>query len=91
MAIPDYQSVMLPLLSFTSDQQEHFLREIIEKLTEHYQLTEAERHELLPSGQQATFDNRVGWAATYMKKAEFLESTRKRSSSHYAARIRCSP
>ena len=77
MAIPDYQSIMLPLLRFASDEQEHSLREAIENLSDYFQLTESERLELLPSGQQATFGNRVGWAATYMKKACLLESTRK--------------
>ena len=67
MAIPDYQTVMLPLLRLTADQQEHSLREAIETLGKHFELSEAELKELLPSGRQATFDNRVGWARTYMK------------------------
>lgn len=77
MAIPDYQSVMLPLLRFTGDGQEHSLRDTIDALSDVFKLTETERTELLPSGQQATFTNRVGWAATYMKKAGLLEATRK--------------
>jgi len=54
MAIPDYQSIMLPLLQFSGDQQEHSLREAIEFLADHFHLTDEERKELLPSGQQAT-------------------------------------
>jgi restriction system protein len=77
MAIPDYQSIMLPLLECASDKQEHSLREAIEKLTHHFKLTDEELKQLLPSGQQAIFDNRVGWARTYMKKAKLLESTRR--------------
>jgi restriction system protein len=77
MAIPDYQTVMLPLLDFASDQKEHSIREAIEKLAEQFNLREAERKELLPSGRQATFDNRVAWARTYMKKAGLVESTRR--------------
>jgi len=77
MAIPDYQSIMLPLLRFTGDNQEHSLREAIETLAEEFKLTDEEKKELLPSGQQATFDNRVGWARTYMKKAGLLETTRR--------------
>jgi restriction system protein len=77
MPIPDYQSIMLPLLKFAGDQREHSLRETIESLADEFNLTDEERRELLPSGQQATFDNRVGWARTYMKKAGFLESTRR--------------
>jgi restriction system protein len=77
MAIPDYQSVMLPLLRLAEDGQEHSAREAVEKLADHFGLSEDERKELLPSGAQATFDNRVGWARTYMKKAELLESPRR--------------
>jgi len=77
MAIPDYQSIMLPLLQLAGDQKEHSLREAIEALADEFNLTDEERRELLPSGQQATFDNRVGWARTYLKKAGLLESTRR--------------
>ncbi len=77
MAIPDYQSVMLPLLRFASDKNEHSLRETIENLADYFKLTQQERTELLPSGQQATFVSRVGWAVTYTKKAGLLEATRR--------------
>jgi restriction system protein len=75
MPIPDYQSLMLPLLKLVRDRQEHAFGEIIEALAKEVRLTEAERKEILPSGIQAKFDNRVGWARTYMKKAGRLEST----------------
>jgi restriction system protein len=77
MAIPDYQSIMLPLLNFAGDGKEHSLRQTIDALADEFDLTEQERRELLPSGQQATFDNRVGWARTYLKKAGLLQSTRR--------------
>lgn len=77
MSIPDYQTLMLPLLKLLVDKQEHSLRETIEALAEEFGLTEPERKELLPSGQQPVFDNRVGWARTYMKKAGLLETTRR--------------
>jgi len=77
MAIPDYQTIMLPLLKFAGDGQEHSLRETIDFLANEFSLSDEERKELLPSGSQATFDNRVGWARTYMKKAGLLESTRR--------------
>ena len=77
MTIPGYQTVMLPLLRLASDEQEHSVREAIEKLADQFELSEQERKELLPSGRQATFDNRVGWARTYMKKAGLLESRRR--------------
>jgi len=69
MAIPDYQSIMLPLLKYLGDGNEHHIRETIEALAQQFGLTPEERKDILPSGQQFTFDNRVGWARTYMKKA----------------------
>jgi restriction system protein len=77
MAIPDYESIMLPLLRFAGDKREHSLREAIEALAAEFRLTEEEQKQLLPSGRQRTFDNRVGWARTYMKKADLLESPRR--------------
>lgn len=77
MPIPDFQTIMLPLLTFARDGAEHTLRETIDALAEEFQLTVEERNTLLPSGQQAVFDNRVGWARTYLKKAGLLESTRR--------------
>jgi restriction system protein len=77
MAIPDYQSVMLPLLKFASDGNEHSLCDATEDLAEKFRLTEEERKELLPSGAQFTFSNRVAWARIYMNKAALLESTRR--------------
>ena len=77
MAIPDYQACMLPLLRFTSDEKEHSLREAIDNLAEHFALTDEELKELLPSGQQPIFANRIGWARSYMKQAWLLEPTRR--------------
>ena len=74
MAIPDYQTLMLPLLRHLADSQVHRLRDLIDQLADEYQLTEAERKALLPSGRQPVFENRVGWARTYMKKAGLLQS-----------------
>ncbi|MBL7743792.1 MAG: restriction endonuclease [Chitinophagaceae bacterium] len=75
--IPDYQSLMLPLLKLLSDKQEHKYRDLIEKLAVEFQLTDAERKELLASGNQAFFDNRVAWAKTYLKKAGLLDSPKR--------------
>ena len=77
MAIPDYQSIMLPLLKFIRDGREHSFRETVEALATQFELTASERKELLPSGQQAIFDNRVGWARTYLKKAGLIKSARR--------------
>ncbi|NQE45871.1 hypothetical protein C5S31_07610 [ANME-1 cluster archaeon GoMg2] len=75
--IPDYQSIMLPLLKYAGDKEEHHIRDAIEGLADEFKLTEEERKELLPSGLQAFFDNRVAWANTYLKKAGLLKSTRR--------------
>lgn len=77
MAIPDYVSVMLPLLNLLADQQQHIFRDAIESLAMHFHLTDDERQELLPSGKQPKFDNRVGWARTYLKKAGLVEDIRR--------------
>ncbi len=77
MAIPDYQTVMLPLLRFAGNRQEHSLRETIDALAVEFALSDDERKALVPSGQQRIFDNRVSWARTYMTKAGLLQSTRK--------------
>jgi restriction system protein len=68
---------MLPLLELTGDGNEHSLRGAIDTLVERFRLSDEEKRELLPSGRQPTFDNRVGWARTYMKKAGLLQSTRR--------------
>lgn len=75
--IPDYQSLMLPLLKLLSDGKEHKYRELIETLVEKFHLTAEERKDLLASGNQPIFDNRVGWAKTYLKKAGLIESTQR--------------
>jgi len=75
--IPDYQSLMLPLLKLLSDGKEHKYRELIETLAEKFHLTAEERKDLLASGNQPIFDNRVGWAKTYLKKAGLIESTQR--------------
>lgn len=77
MPIPDYQTLMLPLLRFAADGSDHTTREAVEALATEFQLTPAERNELLASGQQAIFNNRVGWANSYLKKAGLLESPRR--------------
>lgn len=73
MAIPDFQSIMLPLLQIASDGQDHRSRDAVNALAEHFALTEKELAELVPSGQDYLFANRWGWARTYLKKAGLLE------------------
>lgn len=75
--IPDYQSLMLPLLKLVSDGQKHKYRDLIESLAIEFRVTDDERKEFLASGNQAIFDNRVGWAKTYLKKAGLLDSPKR--------------
>jgi restriction system protein len=77
MAIPDFQTIMLPLLHFARDGQEHSIQEAHDHLAEHFALTPEEINDLLPSGQQNTFYNRVGWARTYLKKSGLLHAPRR--------------
>ena len=66
MAIPDYQTCMLPLLKYAKDGKEYSVRDAVESLASQFELTSAEISEMLPSGQQAVFHNRVGWARSYL-------------------------
>lgn len=77
MAIPDYQTVMLPLLRFVGDEKEHNLSEAVEVLSAEFGLTPQERQQLLESGAQTVIRNRVGWARTYLKKADLIEAPRR--------------
>ena len=73
MAIPDYQTLMLPALQLLSDgQTRRVVPDITDPLAEQFHLTPEERQQVLPSGLQATFVNRTHWAVTYMGKAGLL-------------------
>nr|MBP9549801.1 winged helix-turn-helix domain-containing protein [Chitinophagales bacterium] len=73
MPIPDYQTIMLPLLVKVADGREYKVRDLIEQLAESFNLTDEERKEMLPSGTATLFDNRVAWAKTYLKKAGLVD------------------
>jgi len=76
MAVPDFQTIMFPLLKFSGDEKEHTINSTSEFLAGNvFHLTEEERKELLPSGIQSRFKNRVGWARTYLAKAGLLKVT----------------
>ncbi|MHB1286745.1 MAG: restriction endonuclease [Leptospirales bacterium] len=78
MAIPDYQSIMRPLLELARDRKEHSIRELLEPLSVRFHLTEEDRNALNSSG-QTTFYNRAAWARTYLKQAGLLETIRRGS------------
>ena len=72
MPVPDFQAVMRPWLELASDGEDHVLQEVIASLGDHFGLSPEERAEMLPSGFQAKFTNRVAWAATHLNKAGAL-------------------
>lgn len=72
MPIPDYQTLMLPVLRLASDQHEHKFSDSVQSLAVEFSLSDEEKSELLPSGSQAVFNNRVGWARSYLKQAGLL-------------------
>lgn len=76
MAVPDYQSLMLPVLR-KAENGEIRISDVVEQLAEDLELSETERQELLPSGKQTTFANRIHWAKTYLKQAGLVEATRR--------------
>jgi len=77
MPIPDFQSIVLPLLKLCGDGQEHTGREMVEALAAEYRLTPEELKQMLPSAQQRVFDNRVAWAKAHLKMASLLENVRR--------------
>jgi restriction system protein len=78
MAIPDFQSILLPLLQFSADGSEHSIHEAAEALARTLHLSDEERNELYPSGKKKPiFDDRVAWARTYLKQAELVQDTRR--------------
>ena len=77
MPIPDFQSLMRPLLEAHADGKEHLNRDLVAQLGDQFALTEEERREMLPSGGARLFDNRVGWAKSHITQAGLLISPRR--------------
>lgn len=74
MTLPTYDQVMLPLLQFAGDGQEHHIREAINALADVFGLSDEERTEMMPNQKAPMFSYRTHWANTYLKKAGLLES-----------------
>lgn len=77
MTIPDFQTIMLPLLKLAADGELHYIHDAVNKLADDFSLTDDEKSMLLQSGQQPIFYNRVGWARTYLKKAGLIEDPKR--------------
>jgi restriction system protein len=74
MAVPDFQTWFLPLLKKISDGNVYEMNTLREELAEELGLSDEDKSEMLPSGKQNTYRNRIGWARTYLKKANLLAS-----------------
>lgn len=74
MPIPDFQTLMRPLLEFASDGKQHSPREAREALAARFRLSDEEKKALLPSGRQEVFSNRVAWAKVYLQHAGLLDA-----------------
>jgi len=74
MAIPKYHEFMKPILLLLKDETSHKRSDMYEKFAIQFRLTEEEKEEWLPSGKQQVYKNRIGWALTYLKKSNLIES-----------------
>lgn len=72
MPVPDFQSLMLPLLRLAADGAEHSMAEARSHLAAHFKLSDADLEELVPSGRQTRYGNRVSWARSYLHQARLL-------------------
>jgi restriction system protein len=77
MAIPDFQSIMRPVLEYLADGAERNSQETAAHLAQHFRLSEEELAQLLPSGKQPLFVNRIAWAKSHLKNAGLLDSPKR--------------
>lgn len=73
MTIPDFQTVMRPILALLADGSSRLTKQVIAAMTDEFSLTDEERNAMLPSGRQRRMDNRVYWALTHLSQAGLLE------------------
>ncbi len=74
MPVPDFQSLTLPVLKLAADGQVHWLKDAVAIMADHFNLSQEERNELLPSRTQTRIYNNVSWAVQYLRSAKLLES-----------------
>jgi restriction system protein len=77
VAVPDFQSFFLPMLQLSHDGNVHSLKGAYEALADHFKLDDADKMEMLPSGKQAVYKNRIAWARVYLAKAQLLDSPKR--------------
>lgn len=74
--IPDYQTLMRPVLECAASGEVR-ISDVVDRLADNFQLTDEERNELLPSGKQTRFSNRVHWAKSFLDQAGLVKATRR--------------
>lgn len=72
--IPDFQTIMLPLLKAFQNGKEKTSKELREEMVSHFNISEDEQKEKIPSGKQPLYTNRVAWAIAYLKMADLISS-----------------
>ncbi len=72
--IPDFQAIMLPLLKAFHDGKERTSKELREEMVSHFNISEDEQNEKIPSGKQPLCYNRIAWALAYLKMADLISS-----------------
>ena len=77
--IPDFQTIMLPLLKEISNGNDFTAKDVNSNLAKYFNLTEEQLQEMLPSGKQGVFANRVAWAKAHLKIAGLVESPKRGS------------
>ncbi len=77
MAVPDFQSFFLPMLQLAGDGAVHSLKDAYNSLAKHFKLADDDLQQMLPSGKQAVYKNRIAWARVYLAKARLLDSPKR--------------
>ena len=76
MMVPDFQALMRPVLNSAKDGEVQ-ISEVVSRLVTEFSLNEDEQNEMLPSGKQTRFANRVHWARSYLKQAGLLQNVKR--------------
>lgn len=77
MRIPDYQTMMLPLLQYLSDGKEHQINECAEAIAKAFKLTEEQKSQILPNGTYPILKDRMSWAKSYLKMAGLIKNDKR--------------
>lgn len=77
MAVPDFQTLMLPILKIFNDSKEHHVEEVRRIIAKNFDLNDEDLNSLLPSGTSKLYNNRVAWSITHLKMADLIESTKR--------------